>query len=142
MAIITEVTSQALESSAPTLQSAVVAIVEDDPQMSRLIADMLSALNVNAEVFELGANLLQSESLRRVTALVLDLSIPDMDGFEIMDQLAIKRIGIPMVLISGHDHAVLHAAKLYGRGLGLNVRSALAKPFAGTDLLGALGLGT
>jgi FixJ family two-component response regulator len=139
---ITDLPAATKDKALQTPQRARVAIVDDDPLISQLITDMLSSLDVDVQVFAMGANLLKSATLQNVSAIILDLSIPDLDGFEIMDQLAIKKVGILVVLISGHESAVLHAAKLYGRGLGLNIRGAFAKPFTRADLIGALGLAT
>jgi FixJ family two-component response regulator len=70
----------------------------------------------------------------------LDLSLPDVDGFELMDQLAAQRVGMSLVLMSGHSLATVRAAKIYGNGIGLKVRGALTKPFSRTELFAALGL--
>jgi hypothetical protein len=42
--------------------------------------------------------------------------------------------------MSGHDLAVVRAAKIYGNGIGLQMRGALTKPFTKYELFKALGL--
>ena len=116
------------------------AVVEDDPFMAELVRDMLSSAGVAVEVFALGAELLQCAHLRAFKAILLDLSLPDIDGFDLMDKLAEDSIGMSVVLMSGHDLATLRGAKLYGNGIGLNMRGALTKPFTRDELLAALGL--
>jgi CheY-like chemotaxis protein len=83
---------------------------------------------------------LKSPNLQWFKAVILDLSLPDIDGFELMNTLAADAEGMPMVLMSGHDLAVVRAAKIYGNGLGLRVRGALTKPFTRDQLFAALGL--
>ena len=73
-------------------------------------------------------------------AVILDLSLPDLDGFGLMENLAATTIGMSIVLMSGHDLGTLRAAKIYGNGLGLKMRGALSKPFTRYELLAALGL--
>jgi two-component system OmpR family response regulator len=116
------------------------AIVDDEPFMAELVSDMLLSVGADVEVFHLGADLFKRANLQQFSAIVLDLSLPDMDGFEIMDQLATDSHAISILLMSGHDLAVVRAAKIYGNGLGLNVRGTLTKPFSRDELLTALGL--
>jgi len=117
-----------------------VAIVDDDPSMIKLVRLMLSTSGVCSESFLAGAELFKSPALKKFDSIVLDLSIPDTDGFRVMDQLAGRNVKASIVLISGHDQAVLMAAKEYGGGIGLNLRGALSKPFSQQQLLGALDL--
>jgi DNA-binding response OmpR family regulator len=116
------------------------AIVEDDPFMAQLVSDMLTSSGVESQVFVLGADLLKCADLLNFKAVILDLSLPDIDGFEIMERIAAKYIGMSLVLMSGHDLATVRAAKIYGNGIGLTVRGALTKPFTKEELFAALGL--
>jgi FixJ family two-component response regulator len=118
----------------------IIALVEDDSFMADLVCDMLSTFGVEAEVFSLGNDFLKSQNLSKYKIVILDLSLPDIDGFDIMEKLASEFIGMSLVLISGHDLAVVRAAKVLGNGLGLRVRGALTKPFTRDELSLALGL--
>ncbi|MFM2050302.1 MAG: hypothetical protein RL682_793 [Pseudomonadota bacterium] len=118
----------------------VVAIVDDDPLMIKLVSLMLSNADVRLETFMSGAELLKSSALKKFDTVILDLSIPDAEGFHIMDKLVVKNITAAILLISGHDHAILMAAKAYGEGVGLNLCGALRKPFTQQNLLAVLGL--
>jgi two-component system OmpR family response regulator len=126
--------------TAGTLDRPLFAVVDDEPFMAELVSDMLTSGGAEVEVFPLGSDLLKSPRLAKFKAIVLDLSLPDIDGFEIMDRLAIDNIGLSIVLISGHDLAVVRAAKIYGNGIGMNTRAALTKPFTRDALFAALGL--
>ena len=117
-----------------------IAIVDDDPWLAKLVSDMLISGGVVIEVFALGKDLLKSVNLPHFKTIILDLSLPDLCGFDIMDSLAAGSIGRSIVLMSGHDPAVIHAAKTYGHGVGLQVRAALGKPFSRDELFTALGL--
>jgi CheY-like chemotaxis protein len=117
-----------------------LAIVEDEPFMSELVCDMLSSAEVGTEAFMLGGGLLKSANLLKFQTILLDLSLPDIDIFDLMDILATDACGIPIVLMSGHDQATLRAAQIYGNGIGLQVRATLSKPFSQGDLFAVLGL--
>jgi two-component system C4-dicarboxylate transport response regulator DctD len=116
------------------------AVVEDDVFMAQLVADMLSVDGIEPVVFLLGEELLKSRDLLSFKTIILDLSLPDIDGFDLMDRLAEKAVGSPVVLMSGHDEATLRAAKLYGNALGLQLRGVLSKPFNKDQFFQMLGL--
>ena len=117
------------------------AIVEDDPFMAELVSDMLSSGGgVDVSVFMLGEDLLKSDDLPNFKAVILDLSLPDICGFDLMDKLAADHLESAILLMSGHDLVTVRAAKIYGTGIGLKVRGAITKPFTKAELLAALGL--
>ena len=113
-----------------------LAIVEDDPDMARLVLDMVDCRRECISVFPLGVALLASPDLRAFTHLILDLSLPDIDGFELMEILAPRIPATPIVLITGHAHAIARAAELYACSIGLQISGVLVKPFS-ADMLNA-----
>lgn len=116
-----------------------IAIVEDEPFMAELVRSMLAHLDLHVEVFGLGADLLKSPHLLQFQTVVLDLSLPDIDGFDLMDRLAALALPAALLLMSGHSQAALHASLIYGKGIGLQVKGILCKPFSGDELCMALG---
>lgn len=118
------------------------AVVDDQPLMAELVSEMLTSAgsDVQVEVFLLGYPLLKSKNLKNFKAVIMDLSLPDIDGFDLMEQLAVDNKGLSVVLMSGHQPAVVRAASLYADGVGLNVLAALNKPFTMERLLSSLGL--
>ena len=108
--------------------------------MAEMVRDMLTSRGIDVEVFYNATDVLKSANLRNFKTVVLDLSLPDIDGFVLMDKLADQAFYAPMLLMSGHDIAIVRAAKIYGNGIGLHVRGALTKPFTQAELFAALGL--
>ena len=108
--------------------------------MAQLVSDMVLSGGADVEVFTLGSDLLKSANLLYFKTIILDLSLPDIDGFDLMDKLARKSIDIPLALMSGHDQVVVRAARIYGNGLGLNMCGGLTKPFSKNELFAVLGL--
>ena len=129
-----------MQSISPRDNPLCFAVVDDEPSMSQLVSDMLSAVQVSVEVFSLGAELLQSANLLKFKSIILDLSLPDIEGFDLMDKLAQKCAGMPIVLTSGHDNVILSAARVYGEARGLNMLATLGKPFTRGELFSVLGL--
>ena len=118
------------------------AIVDDEPSMAQLVSDMLSSANVDVETFSRGGDFLRCANLQKFRAVILDLSIPDIDGFELMAKLAANLVSMPILLMSGRDSATIDAAEIYGRGIGLTICGALTKPFTKDQLFSGLGLPT
>ena len=68
------------------------------------------------------------DNLEKNSLLVLDLSMPEMDGIQVMRKL-VGVTNIPkLILVSGHDEAVLRSAEKLGRAQGLDIVAALNKP--------------
>jgi FixJ family two-component response regulator len=91
-------------------------------------------------LFLLGNDLFKSPNLAEFKVVILDLALPDIDGFDIMERLAVESMGMSIVVINGHDLGVVRAVKVYGNGLGLQVRGAITKPFTKEELAMALRL--
>lgn len=62
------------------------------------------------------------------TVLVLDLSMPEMDGSEVMIWLAKQGCKAQILIVSGHELEQLREAEATGRALGLNMAGVLQKP--------------
>jgi len=79
-----------------------------------------------------GADFLASLLTRRPDCAVLDLHMPDVSGFDVLQQLATAGDCLPVVIISGHSPP---AADLARRGEAVIF---LHKPVAEMALLGAI----
>lgn len=117
-----------------------LAIVDDEPFMCELLTAMLQPCGVQADVFYDGSSFLAGYAPGAYDQVVLDLSLPDVDGFELLERMARKHTQSRVLLISGHAPATVTAAMLYAQGLGFKDASMLCKPFSRMELLLALRL--
>ena len=106
-----------------------VYIIDDEPALLELLSDITELAGLKAHTFlnarDFFANVTQ---FAPNSILVLDLHMPGMDGIEVMRRLA-KMANVPgLVLISGHDPGVLHAAEKLGKAHNLNILASFGKP--------------
>ena len=89
--------------------------------------------------FEVCASTRPSELLGKMPnvspgAIVLDLQMPEMDGIEVLRELADLETDAAIVLLSGMDERTLASAEGYATARGLNVAATMQKPFVPEDL--------
>jgi FixJ family two-component response regulator len=84
-----------------TQQSELVIIVDDDFRVREAISDLLASRNLASVTFESAAQYLGFDNPNVPSCLVLDVSLPDIDGLELQDTIAPTRHP-PIVFISGH----------------------------------------
>jgi DNA-binding response OmpR family regulator len=112
-----------------------VLVIEDDPDVRKLISDSLrdSGLDVVAAVD--GAHALRSALAARPAAVVLDLGLPEMDGVDFVTrwrERAPRASEIPIVVVSGRKDAQQLAALIGATKL-------FVKPFEVEELVGEVG---
>lgn len=78
---------------------------------------------------------------REPSHVTVDLSMPDVDGVEVLHRLAEARYPGVVIISSGLDRRVLEAARLSGSEHGLNLAGILPKPFRPADLHALLASG-
>jgi FixJ family two-component response regulator len=110
-----------------------VAVVDDDESVRESLPDLLRQLGFDVEAFSSGPEYLNSDDPNRADALVIDVTMPLMDGFELQRHLRQRGILTPVVLITSHaDAAIKSRARAEGAA------ACLFKPFSRSVLLEAL----
>lgn len=103
-----------------------VLIVDDEYDTNDLLAGLVQARGFEpVQVFE-GARVLEAVRTHAPALILLDLMMPDMDGFEVCEQLKRNRETnlIPIVMVTALDDAGHRA-----RGVRVGANDYLAKPF-------------
>ncbi|MFD2262638.1 response regulator transcription factor CtrA [Lacibacterium aquatile] len=107
-----------------------VLLVEDDTTTARSITLMLNSAGYVVDVTALGEDGLEIGRLYDYDIIILDLVLPDADGFEILRRFRAARIKTPILILSGlseMDHKI--------KGLGFGADDYLTKPFDKRELL-------
>ena len=84
-------------------------IVDDDPSVRRALGRMVKSLGFEVLLLASGRECLDSPHIDRVTGLILDVSMPGMDGFELHALLQASGRSVPTVFISAHDDEAYRA---------------------------------
>ena len=81
----------------------VVAVLDDEPEMRKALRRLLVGRGFCVEEYESGADLLVALGSLTPDCLVLDLHMPEMSGFDVMEALDSRSIRLPVVVITAHD---------------------------------------
>jgi DNA-binding response OmpR family regulator len=108
-------------------------LVEDDAKISRFLLKGLREDQHVVDLAEDGPSGLDQAGALDYDAVVLDLMLPGLDGFEVCRQLRSQQIDTPVLVISARD-----AVRDRVRGLDCGADDYLVKPFAFEELLARL----
>jgi two-component system response regulator FixJ len=92
----------------PHMCKPIIYIVEDQPAVCSALGEMLSVLGNKVETFGSAREFLvaldatDANDATRPSCLLADVRMPDMDGIELVRELARRSVSIPAVLISGY----------------------------------------
>ena len=107
-----------------------VLLVEDDPTTSKSIEMMLSSAGMVLDITDLGEDGLEIGKLYDYDIIVLDLMLPDIDGYEVLRRLRSAKVETPVLILSG-----LTESEQKVKGLGTGADDYLTKPFNKNELV-------
>lgn len=113
-------------------------ILDDDVDLGELIGELGEHCGFAATVTHDAVSF--NEALGRATPalIVLDLQMPDVDGVEVLRDLAAGGVRAGILLVSGMDKRTIASAEHYGRQAGLNLVGTLQKPFTPEAMMAKL----
>jgi DNA-binding response OmpR family regulator len=113
-------------------------IIDDEPAVARVIAKVATRSGYTVTVTTNAEQFTDELIAREPDVIVLDLSMPDTDGVELMRFLASSKCRAKIFIISGFDPRVLETSGKLGAALGLSVAGTLHKPVRVAELRAAL----
>lgn len=110
-----------------------VFVIDDQPAVRDALAEMLRVFGYRVETFESADAFLQSGPAGRRGCVVADVRMPGMDGIELVREMAKRRFGLPVVLISGHADVAMAVAAIKA-----GAEDFIEKPVDDAQLLAAI----
>ncbi|WP_119166405.1 response regulator transcription factor CtrA [Algihabitans albus] len=107
-----------------------VLLVEDDTATAQSIEMMLRSEGYVCDVTDMGEDGLEIGKLYDYDIIVLDVMLPDIDGYEVLRRLRSARVNTPILILSG-----LTALDEKIKGLGFGADDYLTKPFDKRELV-------
>ena len=107
-----------------------ILVVEDEARIASFLRKGLTASGFVTEVAADGGQALRLLRSRGFDLLVLDLGLPDMDGFDLLDELRRTDQRLPVVILTARDSVGDTVAGLEG-----GADDYLTKPFSFEELL-------
>jgi FixJ family two-component response regulator len=95
--------------------SPLVAVVDDDESIRKALKNLFLSAEINAAFYTSGADFFNGIAERKPDCVVLDLHMPEMDGFEVQSRLARDDIRVPVIIITGHDSSDVRSRAMAGR---------------------------
>lgn len=105
-------------------------LIEDEVALARVIRRGLEGANFSVDHCENGKEGLETALAGSYDLLILDLMLPDMDGWQICEELRSRRKPLPILMLTARG-----AVEDRVRGLELGADDYLPKPFEFPELL-------
>jgi len=105
-------------------------VVEDEERIASFLGKGLTAHGYAVEWASTGAEALRLGAGPGIALVILDLKLPDLDGFEVLAGLREQGVRVPVLVLSARAHVEDRV-----RGFELGADDYLAKPFAFEELL-------
>jgi len=109
-----------------------VLLIEDDVRLAGMVSEYLGAAGFDVSIVAGGAAALERLGRQPYDALVLDLTLPDMDGLEVCRRLRAKW-DTPVLMLTARGEPMDRVV-----GLEIGADDYLAKPFEPRELLARL----
>ncbi|HEY9554762.1 response regulator transcription factor [Allosphingosinicella sp.] len=107
--------------------------MDDDRDVRRSISFMLGTAELSSRPFGSGADFLESLGELQPGCILLDIRMPEIDGFEVMAELSRRGIDWPVIVMTGHGEVSIAV-----RAMKLGAVDFIEKPFDEGLLLSSL----
>lgn len=109
-------------------------VVDDEHDMAEVFADAAEIAGYDAAIVTSSVTLLDLLRDRPVDVILLDIVMPDMDGFELLRELAAMRCPSRIFLMSGYSDSYLQTGNVLGAAYGLEIVGTMRKPLSISEI--------
>jgi two-component system OmpR family response regulator len=107
-----------------------ILVVDDEPNLAEVVTMALRFQGFTVETAGTGREALAAVAKFKPHLMVLDVMLPDMDGFEVAKRLGAQRVGVPIIFLTARD-----ATEDKIRGLSGGGDDYMTKPFSLEELI-------
>ena len=115
----------------------VVAVLDDEPEMRKALRRLLTCRGFRVQEYERGEDLLAALDSQPLDYLLLDLHMPGINGFNVLETFEARHIPVPVIVITAHDEPGTRE-----RVHALGASAYLKKPVDRDALLSAIAAAT
>ena len=108
-------------------------VVDDDLSVREAVGRLIRSAGLDVKTFASAQEILANLAKEMPSCLVLDIQLPDLDGFELQDELARKDMPVPIIFLTGHGDIPMSV-----RAIKAGAVDFLTKPFNDEYLLEAI----
>src|ERR1700733_6542783 len=110
-----------------------VYVVDDDVSVREALSSLIRSAGLSVRTFASASESLGGLEKERPGCLVLDIQLPDINGFELQQRLAMDDIQIPIIFLTGHGDIPMSV-----KAIKAGAVEFLTKPLREQDLLDAV----
>ena len=107
-----------------------ILIVEDEARIAAFVAKGLRAAGFVPEIYSTGSEAVEAALQGRGALMLLDVGLPDIDGFEVLEQIRGQGVGMPVIMLTARSSVADRVAGLEG-----GADDYVPKPFSFEELL-------
>ncbi|MCZ7665365.1 MAG: response regulator transcription factor [Thermoleophilia bacterium] len=107
-----------------------ILVVDDEPHFAAFVSKGLEAAGFRVEAASTGAEGYQLALQDRVDLVLLDVGLPDLEGFSLLSEIRRERPELPIIMLTARGEVEDRV-----RGLNLGANDYLPKPFAFSELV-------
>ena len=113
-----------------TTSKPLILIVEDDEDIANVTAEHLIEAGMHAQIFNRVTRAEEYLKKNHVNLVLLDINLPDVDGFALLDSIRSSETQVPVIFVTGADS---ETTKI--RGLDVGADDYVTKPFSASELV-------
>jgi len=81
----------------------VVAVLDDEPELRKALRRLLTGRGFCVEEYDRGSDFLAALNSRPSDCVLLDLHMPEVNGFDVLKAFQSRHIPTPVIVITAHD---------------------------------------
>lgn len=113
------------------MNNALVHLVDDDPAVRNTLVRLLRSGGYRVREYSSGAELIEASPTLEEGVILLDINMPEPDGFAVQKALSAKAVELPVIMMTGSGDLTVLALKA-------GIAEFMQKPFGRGELLSVL----